>query len=177
MKKPKSSTRALYERLYVSAQDFRFAAQCTRYLLKKGWHSAPYERRGTIYLQQAALTSSVIVSYSRPFTKGKGWPPFPMSLAPYDRDQMNLHRHIIGLRHQVYAHSDSSRHSVRPLQLGEYLTDMVGTPFLRLTAQECESIVGMMEGIQARLLPELVRLRQHVQNEVPEPNAASSARW
>ena len=120
-------------------------------------------------MQQAALTTALVVSYSRPFTKGKGWPPFPMALAPFDAQQQLLHEHIIGLRHQVYAHSDSSRHSVEPVQLDKFQVDIVGTPFLRLTVGECNAAVQMVELVQGCLGPELDRLRRELQAS-PEPN-------
>lgn len=155
----------MYERLYVFAEDFGLALQFAQYLLKKGWHSAPYERRGRIYLQQAAFTTSVVVSYSRPFTRGKGWPQFPSELWPYGPEKMQVHKLVLILRRQVYAHSDSSRHSIRPFQVGEHRIEVVGTPFLRLCASECAAIVGMINSIQGLLGPKLNRLRQEVQCE------------
>lgn len=37
----------LYERLFVAAEDLGFARQYAQHLLRKGWHSAPWERRGS----------------------------------------------------------------------------------------------------------------------------------
>src|SRR5438445_12970197 len=102
-----SDKKALYARLYFSAQDFWYAKSYALHLIKKGWHSAPYERRGTIYMQQSAFTTSLIVSYARPFTRSNGWPKFPERFVQYDAQETLLHQRLLDLRHQVYAHSDS----------------------------------------------------------------------
>ena len=47
----------LYGKLFVSRNDIGFAQYCASELLKKGWHSLWWERRGTVYQQQAVYTS------------------------------------------------------------------------------------------------------------------------
>lgn len=154
---------SLYERLYVSAQDFASAKSYALHLLKKGWHSAPYQRRGTIYMQQSAFTTALIVSYARPFTKGKGWPMFPEKLVQFNAQEALMHQRILDLRHQVYAHSDSASYSIRPFKIGDNAyTDVVGAPFLLLKKEECDLIVGMIDGIFKRLGPELEKLRMEL---------------
>ena len=158
-----SRKKALYERLFVSRNDFFFARAYAKYLLKKGWHSAPYERRGSVYMQQTAFTTSLVVSYSRPFTAGKGWPKFPMELTLYDAQATQLHKHILDLRHQVYAHSDSSRYSIRPFKLnGDVRSDIIGMPFLKLEKDECELVIAMIDSICALLNPKLYELRKEL---------------
>jgi hypothetical protein len=150
----------LYGRLFVSAQDLGFARQYARHLLKKGWHSAPYERRGTIYMQQSAFTTALVVSYARPFTTSHGWPKFPSEFISHDAAQAHLHEHFIGLRHQVYAHSDSSRYSVRPFRISaEVLTDIVGIPFLLVTKDECEMLISMINRTRDLMRPQLKDLQ------------------
>ena len=85
----------LYGRLYVSREDIGFASYCAGVLLKKGWHGQPWERRGSIYQQQAAFTSALITAYARPFTTSKGWPTFPAKLIPYDAAELTLHNRLI----------------------------------------------------------------------------------
>lgn len=104
----------LYKRLYISREDFAFAAQFGSYILKKGWHFYPWEKRGTICLQQSAFTSSLIVFYSRPFTRSKGLPDFPLELLKYNNSEKKLHNKMIKLRHTVYAHSDDISYIVKP---------------------------------------------------------------
>ena len=156
----------LYERLYVSAGDFSLAKQYAEHLLKKGWHAAPYERRGTIYMQQSAFTTALIVSYARPFTKSKGWPKFPQEFIAYDESANQLHKKIMDLRHQVYAHSDSTNYSIRPFKVSDsIISDIIAEPFRRLTANECKLLVGMIDNIQVLLLPRLEQLRKELADE------------
>jgi hypothetical protein len=155
--------RALYERLYIAAQDFEMARQYAAFLTRKGWHSAPYERRGTVYMQQSAFTTALVVSYARPFTKSFGWPPLPNEIARYEEPDLEMHEYLLGLRHEVYAHSDSSRHRVRPFRIGnESLTDLVGTPFLRLSKFECEMVISMVTSKIKMIHPLLTQLRQEL---------------
>ncbi len=157
------SKRELYERLYVSALDFGLARQYAAHLLKKGWHSAPYERRGSIYMQQTAFTTALVVSYARPFKGSRGWPPFPKEFWQYDQTQSALHEHLIGLRDQVCAHSDSSRYTVKPWRIdADSLTDIQSVPFLRLSKEECELVVSMINGIHRLLSPRLKLLRSEL---------------
>ncbi len=108
----------LHDRLVVSSDDIVLARYCAGVLLKKGWHIEPWERRGTVYEQQAAFTSALVIAYGRPFTRSNGWPALPSDLIPYDDREGALHRQIMKLRHQVYAHSDRTRYLVQLLRIG-----------------------------------------------------------
>ena len=155
-----SAKKALYGRLYVSANDFHMAKQYAEHLLKKGWHSAPYERRGTIYMQQSAFTTALVVSYARPFTNSKGWPRFPTEFIVYTEQENQLHEKLLEFRHQVYAHSDSEKYSIHPYKIEDNVfTDIVGEPFRKLTSDDCNLLVSMIKGIQNFLLPRLAELR------------------
>jgi hypothetical protein len=147
--------RRLYSKLYVSCTDIDFARYCAGVLLKKGWHGMPWERRGTIYQQQAAFTTSLVTAYARPFTRSHGWPKIPPELIIYDRREQELHETIIALRHKVYAHSDSESYSVRPWRSGSFATDILGSPTLRLTAAEAALFQVMtakiMKSMRARM--------------------------
>jgi len=61
----------LYGKLFVSRNDIGFAQYCASVLLKKGWHSQWWERRGTVYQQQAVYTSALVTAYGRAFTKSR----------------------------------------------------------------------------------------------------------
>lgn len=61
----------LYSKLFVSRMDIEFARYCASVLLKKGWHFQPWERRGTVYQQQAVFTTALVTAYGRAFTDSK----------------------------------------------------------------------------------------------------------
>jgi hypothetical protein len=126
----------LYSKLYVSSSDIAFAQYCATVILKKGWHSQPWQRRGTIYQQQAVFTTALVTAYVRPFTHSKGWPNLPSDLLTYDAQERALHKKLINLRHTVYAHSDSKNYSIRPWHTEDFSTDIVGAPVMRITSEE-----------------------------------------
>lgn len=157
---PQNSRLPLYQKLYYSALDFRAARDCAWHLLKKGWHASPYERRGSIYMQQSAFVTALVVGYARPFTKSYGWPDLPQEYHPGAQGHQQLHDRLMNLRHQVYAHSDSQHHHVEPVPIGtERIAEIIGEPYRRLTKAECEEFVSMTTGILDRLSPQLKQMR------------------
>lgn len=126
----------LYSKLYVSRRDIAFSQYCAGVLLKKGWHAQPWERRGTIYNQQAAFTSALITAYARPFTRSRGWPTIPPDLIDHTDQEATLHRWLIKMRHTVYAHSDSANYSIRRWRSGGFETDIEHVPTLRVSAED-----------------------------------------
>jgi hypothetical protein len=141
----------LYSKLAVSGFDIGFARYCASVILKKGWHDEPWKRRGTIYQQQAAFTTALVTAYGRPFTQSKGWPSFPLKLIAYNAQEEALHKRLIQLRHTVYAHSDSASYSIRPWRSGEFSTDIVGAPALRITAAEAKLFMRMTSKLLASI--------------------------
>lgn len=88
---------------------------------------------------------------------------FPEHLVQFNDKEALLHQRLMELRHQVYAHSDSASHSIRPFKIGDHVfSDMVGAPFLLLKKDECELIVSMIDGIFQLLRPELEKLRMEL---------------
>jgi len=138
----------LYSRLHVSNLDLNFAQYCVGVILRKEWHYQPWERRGTIYLQQSAFMSALVIAYARPFTKSRDWPDFPRQLMEFDSDENILHDHMIKLRNTLYAHSDSHNYSVRPWRSGKFSTDIVGAPALRMSAEEGALLKQMINKLQ-----------------------------
>jgi hypothetical protein len=141
----------LYSRLLVSHDDIAFAQYCAGVLLKKGWHNQPWERRGTVYEQQTAYTTALIISYGRPFTRSKGWPALPAVLITYDDQETGLHQQIMELRHEVYAHSDSARYSIRPWRIGTMPTTIIRRPALRITANDTTLFLAMSRKLLASI--------------------------
>lgn len=136
-------TRKQFERLFASAHDFAQANFCARHLLKKGWHSMPGERRGTIYAQQTAFVTNLVVAYARPFTESKGWPAFPSKLVTFDPPQRDMHDRLLKWRHQIFAHSDSQHFSFTPFDGGSFKTTIEQVPFAVLSAEETARVEGM----------------------------------
>ncbi len=153
----------LYERIYVAAEDIWLARQYAKHLLKNGWHSAPWERRGSIYMQQSAFVTALVVSYARAFTKSYGWPSLPDGILPEDQGSKVLHEQLIKLRHEVYAHSDSKHHKIQPWRLdSEVITNIRGSPILRFTKDECERIIELIDKIRERLMPKIISMRAEI---------------
>lgn len=153
----------LYERLYVAAVDLGLARQYAQHLLTMGWHSAPYERRGSIYMQQSAFVTALVVSYARPFTQSRGWPKLPLDPLYHDQSYLGLHDRLISLRHECYAHSDSKHFKVQPWRIdSQTLTDVYGAPFRRLSKEECEQLLVMIDDVLARLSPMLDMMQAEI---------------
>ncbi len=174
MSEPLSKESLLYQRLYISAEDLRLAEGFAHHLLKKGWHFAPWERRWSTYVQQAAFTSSFVTAYARPFTRSAGWPAFPAGLVQYTEKESQMHQHLLSLRHQVYAHSDSSRHNVRPMRIVGHPSAIVGSPFLRLTEVELKLAVSMIGKLLVSVKQELEQLMLIIE---AEPNPSFNTDW
>ena len=138
----------LYGRLHVSSLDLDLAKYCVGVILKKGWHHQPWEKRGTVYLQQSAFMSALVTAYARPFTKSRGWPKFPPDLKEFDTEENKLHDQLMELRNTVYAHSDSKNYSIRPWRTPNFSTDIVGAPVLRISAKEAALLKRMIQKLQ-----------------------------
>jgi hypothetical protein len=75
------------DKFRISCMDIAHALQCARFVIKKGWHSHEWERRGTIYLQQPAFTTSLVVSYARPFIPARGLSGLPARLIKWTDEE------------------------------------------------------------------------------------------
>jgi len=154
-----AKTQALYSKLFVSRQDLSYARQCAAYLLKNGLHHKPWEKRGGIYFRQFVFTTSLIVSYARPFTQSRGWPNFPRQLVSFSKEEQKLHERLLKLRHQVYAHSDSGQFSIRSWRSGTFETDIVGAPFYLLKKAEISTLVPMIDKLCSNIDERIKGLR------------------
>lgn len=163
----------LYERLFVSRNDLNMARQYAQHLLKKGWHSAPYERRGSIYMQQSAFVTALVVSYARPFTRSHGWRPFPNIKHLFCEEEKRLHQEIIDLRNEVYSHSDSCRFKVEPFQISdECTTNIYGEPFRLISQDDCIKVIAMIDKITEFIAPYSDELQSSIlRQSTPEDTA------
>jgi hypothetical protein len=151
----KDREKRLYTKLFISRRDVCYARECARFIRKKGWHCQPMERRGSIYFQQSAFTTALVVAYARVFKESRRLANFPECLRAYNEVENKLHERLMTLRDQVYAHSDGTSYSIRPWRSGSFSTDIVSAPVLMLTTEEMDTFLEMTErvlvAIEARM--------------------------
>ena len=112
VKVPKSSEHDLrtYRRLYLSEIDLEEAQAIIDELLRL---KIPYPRTDRPSPLLMALTSSLIVSYSRPFINSRGPSDFAERVAPgtllrkLTKKQRSYHNGILEIRNREVAHSDA----------------------------------------------------------------------
>ncbi len=142
--------RALYEKLYASHGDLGTARSCAEFILKWGWHTFSFMRRGRVPIQQIAFTTTMIVSYARPFSAGRGNINFPTRLLRYNEKEASFHARLIKLRNEQYAHSDASSISMRPLK-GSVVKNIQSIRDLRFPAGELKLFIEMTLGLCNRI--------------------------
>ena len=154
----------MFELLCTAKDDLAQALYFARFLLKKGWHYEPWERRWTIYMQQTAFTTALVVSYSRPFVKSRGWPDFPERLLNYDQGQRQLHKRLIRMRNEVYAHSDIASRHIRPFKMpnSSFPSRIESQPTMRLTKPETEAVAQMITAMQQTLSSRIETLHRNL---------------
>ncbi|MCP3463051.1 hypothetical protein [Bradyrhizobium sp. CCGUVB23] len=152
--------RVTYEKLHASHGDLTIANSCAQYILKKGWHSLSFLRRGSVQIQQIAFTTTMIVAYARPFAGGRGKGiNFPERLLQYDDEQAAFHEHLLKLRKQEYAHTDASTISVRPLK-GSLVTDIQSIRDTSFSPDELKLFLAMTQGVSGRIQQRLDEIRR-----------------
>jgi len=135
----------LYALLHVAEEDLRQAKFFAAHILKKGWHFEPWEKRWSVYMQQAAFTTALATAYSRPFTESRGWPKFPMRLLKaFNPEQRQLHKRVLNLRNLIYAHSDVGSRFIRAVRLDGYPTAIETLPPMRFTREEIVTLQSMI---------------------------------
>lgn len=157
--------RSLYQRLYVAQDDLRQAAYFAEYLLKKGWHFQPWEKRWTTYMQQSAFTTALVVAYARPFTESRGWPKLPKRLVTYTAEQKMLHQRVLALRNEVYAHTDVAKRQVRPVAILGKPSAIEALPPMRFTKNEIATLSGMISATYNAIDARLAELIPSIQDE------------
>jgi hypothetical protein len=157
--------RDLYERLTVFQEDLNQAAYFANYLLKKGWHFDPWDRRirWPTYMQQAAFTTALVTAYCRPFVQSRSAPTLSMRLAPYCESELQLHEKLQTLRNTIYAHSDVDLHKVRPVSINDRATAIVSLPILKLTRDETQLVLSMIRKTSQAIAEKLQSLIARVE--------------
>lgn len=142
-----------HKRLYITLRDLYSAEKFADYILKKGLHHYPWERRGSVNTIQASFTCSLIVTYSRPFTRSRGLPALKPLGNLYNKTEAELHRKVIKLRHKVYAHSDSDSYKVEPFDIGGSIVTLERLPFFRLSKPDVSRLNRMIRKLIKHIKP------------------------
>lgn len=163
----------MYERLYSARMDLGQAMKFADFLLKKGWHFAPYERRGTIYCQQAAFVTAFIIAYGRAFTEARGRPSLRSLRNALTEPEKRFHDTLLSLRNQAYAHSDAAAVHLRtiPMDGGAPLV-IEGLPFFRLRKFELEAALFVIAKLLRQIIEQMQRLGPAV-SASPLPESVS----
>lgn len=69
--------------------------------------------------------------------------------------QAKLHAKLLELRHQVYAHADSSRHPIQPLGIKGFPSAIEHPPELQLGCKQLERSVKLIDRLTVSLRTEL----------------------
>ncbi|QKK01287.1 MAG: hypothetical protein HND55_00690 [Pseudomonadota bacterium] len=155
-----------YALLYAGQQDLSQAAFYADHLQSKGWYLEPWEGSWQDYLHQAAYVTSMVISYSRPFTESRGWPKFPKRiLRVLDTEQKQLHRHLLDLRNEVYAHTDIAARKNRPITLGGQPSAIEVIPPLKCSADELMQVRILIRDISLEIERKLAELAETVAKE------------
>ena len=152
---------ATYQLLHVAQQDLSQAAFFADHLRRQGWHAEPWEVSWQDYLHQGAYMTSMVVAYARPFTESRGWPKFPSRLLRLDQEQKLLHKRLLQLRNEIYAHTDVAARKIRPIVFEGKPSAIEVLPPMRMSPSELlavrKLIFGIGEAVNIRL-EELAKL-------------------
>lgn len=141
---------SLYGKLYMSSHDIGIARECADYLAKKGWFGLTLRRRGSTQIQQISFTTTLIVSYSRPFKPGRGSIAFPTRLLKYDTEQKAFHDKLLNLRDKVHAHTDENSYEIRPYD-NAFIKSIDRIPYTHFTVEEIDLFLNMTAGVVRRI--------------------------
>ena len=107
-------------RLYIDRFDLHAALKFATYILKEDLHDKK-KRKKDKDLLHAAFNTSLIISYSRPFSgnrnfKGEPKPSLDEGIyADLNNAETELHKKVLNLRDTAYAHSDARAHRIATL--------------------------------------------------------------
>ena len=108
----------------------------------------------------------MVIAYSRPFTESRGWPKFPKRiLRVLDTEQKQLHRHLLNLRNEVYAHTDIAARKSRPITLGGQPSAIKVIPSLKFSPDELKHIRVLIRDIALETENRLAELAETVASQ------------
>jgi hypothetical protein len=152
-----------YAVLHVALEDLRQASFFAKHLQKKRWHRDPWEGRWPTYMHQSSYTTSLVVSYSRPFTPTRQGFKFPQKLLRvYNEEDVGLHWKILTLRNTVYAHTDLDLRSIRPIKIGKHTSAIEYLPPMKLFESEVIQILNMIQSISIKIIESMSALEHSI---------------
>ena len=144
--------RALYGKLYVSFYDIGIAQRCVAFLKKKSWHGPTFRRCGSAQIQLISHTTTMIISYSRPFKPGRASNVAfsERLLRQYTADHRRLHAKLLTLRDETEAHMDQKSYMIRPFD-SIHFKSINQLPYTYFSAEEIDRFLEMTAGLMGRI--------------------------
>jgi len=136
-------------RLNIFLFDFNQARRFAGYILRRKLHGVK-NPQAIAKLVHSAFNTSLIVSYSRPFHKSNDTAGLCVSLRDAvqtvltDRDDIALHRKIVIMRDQTFAHSDAESHEIKGFNYDGSTVQIYKFAFEPLTRDETRLLSTMI---------------------------------
>ena len=138
-------------RLYIDRLDFYQARKVAAYILKEGLHEKRKTEQARVKQQlvHLAFNTSLIVSYSRPFSKNRNFEGEPSSSLKKEicrvlnESETELHKKVLDMRDTVCAHSDARAHRIANLDYTSFIAIMYRVE--NLTRSETAKLKVMSE--------------------------------
>ena len=154
------------ERLIISQQDLLQAKSFAEFILSKNLHdrSTDWEEQKLIHL---AFNTSLIVSYSRPFTGNRGISTGKQQsvgsklLEVLSKEEKRLHDNLTRSRHAEYAHSDLNSHNVSIYACENFAIPIGRNPFVPIEIEQIRQLIAIID----RLLTEISLRRSHLEEK------------
>lgn len=152
------------ERLIISEGDLLQARRFAEFILRKNLHdrSTDYEEQKLIHL---AFNTSLIVSYSRPFTGNKGisggkQPSIGLHLLEaLSIEEKKLHESLTQSRDTEYAHSDLHSRDIYIYKSDNLAIPIGRDPFVPLEIKQTKLLIAIID----RLATEITRRRNELE--------------
>lgn len=136
--------------------DFAQSRKFAKYVLDR---NLPAKKSPQLRLIHLAFNTSLIVSYSRPFTGNKNSegetersPLKELVAEVLNQDEQKIHDNVVGYRHSTYAHSDARVHLIPGFSDRSGFPRFMADPFYALLSESETAILRTMIGKWIRYL-------------------------
>ncbi len=137
-------------RLNIFLFDFRQARRLVRYILRRKLHGVK-NPQAVSKLIHISFNTSLVVAYSRPFHKSNDGVNVRVSLSDTvdvileTPVEQALHRKVIDMRDQAFAHSDAAAHEIEGFNYDGATVQLYKIAFEPLTREETLLLSRMIE--------------------------------